>query len=78
MLHLGGIPIKSEERAKGNRPLIIAGGPCTVNPLPMSPFIDAFLIGDGEEAVIEILETCRRWKKEGDGKRESALKVLMS
>ena len=76
MLYLGGIPIKSEERAKGNWPLIIAGGPCTVNPLPMSPFIDAFLIGDGEEAVIEILETYRRWKKEGDGKRESALKAL--
>jgi radical SAM family uncharacterized protein/radical SAM-linked protein len=78
MLHLGGIPIKSEERAKGAKdlPLIIAGGPCTVNPLPMSPFIDAFLIGDGEEAVIEILETYRRWKKEGDGKRESLLKAL--
>ncbi|MEK7741478.1 MAG: TIGR03960 family B12-binding radical SAM protein, partial [Nitrospirota bacterium] len=76
MLHLGGIPIKSEERAEGNWPLIIAGGPCTVNPLPMSPFIDAFLIGDGEEAVIEILETYRRWKKEGDGKRESVLKAL--
>ena len=76
MLHLGGIPIKSEERGKGNWPLIIAGGPCTVNPLPMSPFIDAFLIGDGEEAVIEILETYRRWKKEGDGKRESTLKAL--
>ncbi|MDP3259204.1 MAG: TIGR03960 family B12-binding radical SAM protein [Thermodesulfovibrionales bacterium] len=76
MLYLGGIPIKSEERAKGNWPLIIAGGPCTVNPLPMSPFIDAFLIGDGEEAVIEILEIYRRWKKEGDGKREAALKAL--
>lgn len=76
MLHLGGIPIKSEERVEGNWPLIIAGGPCTVNPLPMSPFIDAFLIGDGEEAVIEILETYRRWKKEGDGKRESVLKAL--
>ncbi len=76
MLNLGGIPIKSYDRAEGNWPLIIAGGPCTVNPLPMSPFIDAFLIGDGEEAVIEILETYRRWKKEGDGKRESVLKAL--
>ena len=63
MLYLGGIPLKSEERAKGNWPMIIAGGPCTVNPLPMSPFIDAFLIGDGEEAIIEILEIYRRWKK---------------
>ncbi len=76
MLNLGGIPIKNYDRAEGNWPLIIAGGPCTVNPLPMSPFIDAFLIGDGEEAVIEILETYKRWKKEGDGKRESVLKAL--
>ncbi|MDI6744927.1 MAG: TIGR03960 family B12-binding radical SAM protein [Thermodesulfovibrionales bacterium] len=76
MLHLAGIPIKSEERIKGNQPLIIAGGPCTVNPLPMSPFIDAFLIGDGEEAIIEILDIYRRWKKEGDGERGSLLKVL--
>jgi radical SAM family uncharacterized protein/radical SAM-linked protein len=76
MLNLGGIPIKSEERAEGNWPLIIAGGPCTVNPLPMSPFIDAFLIGDGEEAVIEILETYRRWGKKEDGERESILKAL--
>ncbi|MDO8746727.1 MAG: TIGR03960 family B12-binding radical SAM protein [Thermodesulfovibrionales bacterium] len=78
MLYLGGIPIKSEERAKGAKdlPLIIAGGPCTVNPLPMSPFIDAFLIGDGEEAVIEILDVYRKWKREGDSRKESLLKAV--
>ena len=76
MLHLGGIPIKSEERAEGNWPLIIAGGPCTVNPLPMSPFIDAFLIGDGEEAIIEILDVYRKWKREGDSRKESLLKAV--
>lgn len=77
MLHLGGIPLHTEERITGNRPLIIAGGPCTVNPLPMSPFIDAFLIGDGEEAIAEILDLYRKWKKEGDGKRESLFKALL-
>ncbi|HBR21060.1 MAG TPA: TIGR03960 family B12-binding radical SAM protein [Nitrospiraceae bacterium] len=76
MLYLGGIPIKSEERAEGNWPLIIAGGPCTVNPLPMSPFIDAFLIGDGEEAIIEILDVYRKWKREGDSRKESLLKAV--
>jgi len=76
MLSLGGIPIKSEERLKANHPLIIAGGPCTVNPLPMSSFIDAFLIGDGEETIIEILGVYRRWKKEGDNRKESLLKGL--
>ncbi|TAL23733.1 MAG: TIGR03960 family B12-binding radical SAM protein [Nitrospirae bacterium] len=76
MLSLGGIPIKTEQRLEGSGPLIIAGGPCTVNPMPMSPFIDAFLIGDGEEAIVEILDAYRRWKKEGDGKKESLLKAL--
>ncbi|KAF0145359.1 MAG: radical SAM protein [Nitrospirae bacterium] len=76
MLHLAGIPIRSEHRAEKKWPLIIAGGPCTVNPMPMSPFIDAFLIGDAEEAIVEILDTYRLWKKEGDAKKEAVLKAL--
>lgn len=77
MLSLGHIPIRSEER-RAKDPLVIAGGPCTVNPLPMSPFIDAFLIGDGEEAIIEITDTLYRWKSEGDGKRRSLLNAISS
>ncbi len=77
MLYLGGIPLRAEERNNSsfsNRyPLVIAGGPCTVNPLPMSPFIDAFLVGDGEEAIKEILDTFYRWRTGGDGKKESLL-----
>ena len=76
MLYLAGIPIRSEHRAEGKWPLIIAGGPCTVNPMPMSPFIDAFLIGDAEEAIVEILDAYRIWKKEGDAKKESVLEAL--
>lgn len=55
MLDLGGIPLKSAER-DGKYPLVIAGGPCAVNPLPLAPFIDAFVIGDGEEVIREIIE----------------------
>lgn len=76
MLSLSGIPLRSEQRSSGKWPLVIAGGPCTVNPKPISAFIDAFLIGDGEEAIIEILDTYKRWKAEGDGKKESILKAL--
>jgi len=80
MLHLGGIPVKTEDRITGSSkdrfPLIIAGGPCTVNPAPMSPYIDAFLIGDGEEAIGDILDISYNWKTQGDGKRESLLKAL--
>ncbi|MBI5665226.1 MAG: TIGR03960 family B12-binding radical SAM protein [Nitrospirae bacterium] len=66
ILDLGGIPIKSEER--GDRhPLVIAGGPCTVNPLPMVPFIDAFVIGDGEDVIKEIIEVYSRVKGQVSG-----------
>ena len=56
MIDLGGIPIRSQDRGHGD-PLIIAGGPCAVNPLSLAPFIDAFVIGDGEEIIKEIIET---------------------
>lgn len=78
MLYLGGIPLKSEERANSlySYPLIIAGGPCTVNPKPMSRFIDAFLIGDGEDAIREVVELYYNWRKTGDSKKESLFKAL--
>ncbi|MBI4681649.1 MAG: TIGR03960 family B12-binding radical SAM protein [Nitrospirae bacterium] len=63
MLELGGIPIRAEERGD-DYPLVIAGGPCTVNPLPLAPFIDAFVIGDGEEVIKEIIEEVRSQKSE--------------
>jgi radical SAM family uncharacterized protein/radical SAM-linked protein len=72
MLSLGGIPLRSEERT-GAHPIVLAGGPCAVNPAPMSPFIDAFLIGDGEAAVPEITEAIYRHKPEG---RHSVLEAL--
>jgi radical SAM-linked protein len=77
MLYLGGIPIRSEGRFdKKETPVIIAGGPCTLNPFPMSPFIDAFLIGDGEDAVKEVLDICYTWKREGSADRQALLKSL--
>ncbi len=56
MIDLAGIPLRSENRGD-NDPLIIAGGPCAVNPLALAPFIDAFVIGDGEGIIKEIIET---------------------
>jgi radical SAM family uncharacterized protein/radical SAM-linked protein len=66
MLDLGGIPVRVEDRGD-NYPLIIAGGPCTVNPLPLTPFIDAFVIGDGEEVIGEIIETYKNFKFQNNG-----------
>ncbi len=53
MLDLAGIALASCDRAEGD-PIVIAGGPCASNPAPMSSFIDAFAIGDGETACPEI------------------------
>ena len=56
VLDLAGIPLYSKDRG-GELPLIIAGGPAAFNPEPLSDIIDAFVLGDGEEAFPEIVET---------------------
>lgn len=53
MLELGGIPLLRQERAE-DMPIIVAGGPCAFNPEPLADFIDAFMVGDGEEQIIEL------------------------
>ena len=76
MLELGKIPLLSSQR-EDSHPLIIAGGPTAFNPEPVADFVDAFLIGDGEDGVIEICDIYEEWKK-GDGKRKDLLKSLAS
>lgn len=72
MMDLGGIPVRREERKKlaektGMRfPVIIAGGPCAYNPEPLTDFIDVFLIGDGEELLLEVCKAYDRAKTGGD------------
>lgn len=55
MLELGGIPLRAADRTAAH-PIVIAGGPCAFNPEPLAPFLDAVLLGDGEEAVGQIAE----------------------
>ncbi len=69
MLRLSGIPLRAEDR-DDSWPLVIAGGPCAYNPEPLADFFDAFLIGDGEEAVVEIAGICREHKKAGLGRHD--------
>ena len=57
MLDLGGIPLHSEDRTL-DHPLVIAGGPGAQNPEVLAPFVDLFVIGDGEESLPWIME---RW-----------------
>ncbi len=61
MLELGGITVRNNER-RDNEPIVLAGGPCTFNPLPICEFIDVFCIGDGEEMMVEVCESLERTK----------------
>ncbi len=73
MLEMGKIPIFSNDREKSH-PIIFAGGPCAYNPNPISKFVDLFLIGDGEEVVIEVMELYNKIKN--DSSRGEILKKL--
>jgi radical SAM family uncharacterized protein/radical SAM-linked protein len=74
MLELGGIPLRRKERGEGH-PLIIAGGPSAFNPIPLNSFIDAFVIGEGEEVVTEIASSILAVRNRG-GKRRERLEAL--
>lgn len=72
MLDLAGIPLRSAERV--DSPLILAGGPTAYNPEPLAAFIDAFVIGEGEEVIHEVIDTVKSFKQ-AHGKRDR--KVLL-
>ena len=69
MLSLARIPFLSRDRGE-DYPLIIAGGPCAVNPEPIAPFFDAVVIGDGEEAEPELVNAYRAWRDAGETKQQ--------
>ncbi|MGN6522352.1 MAG: TIGR03960 family B12-binding radical SAM protein, partial [Actinomycetes bacterium] len=72
-LDLAGIPLTAADRTD-DHPLVIAGGHAAFNPEPIAEFIDAAVLGDGEQAVLEITRVIREWKAEGQpGGREELL-----
>ncbi len=75
-LDLSGVPVRSEAR-RDEDPIVVAGGHATFNPEPMADFIDAFVIGDGEEVVGDMTEVIVAWKRSGRiGGREAVLHDL--
>lgn len=74
MLNLSGIPLLREERAE-DAPIIVAGGPCAFNPEPLADFIDAFMVGDGEEQIIQLNRVIMEGRTEG-ASRMTILKRL--
>ncbi len=75
ILSLSNIPFYAKER-EDLFPLIIGGGPCAFNPEPLADFFDLFVIGDGEEIIVQIANRVIEFKKEGDGRKKSLLKIL--
>jgi radical SAM family uncharacterized protein len=75
-LDLAGIALHAVERGEDD-PIVIAGGHAAFNPEPIADFVDAAVLGDGEQAVLEITDVIRRWKAEGrPGGRDELLMRL--
>src|SRR4051812_36443593 len=74
MLDLGGIPLHSDERTL-DHPLVIAGGPGAQNPELLAPFVDVFVIGDGEESLPWVMD---RWMTLKEKRRAGGVNPLMS
>jgi radical SAM family uncharacterized protein len=78
-LDLAGIPLHAVDRTDED-PIVLAGGHAAFNPEPIADFIDAAVLGDGEEAVLAISEVVREWKGEGrpGGRREVLRRLAVS
>ena len=75
MMDLGGIPVRREDRQAQQEsgkhfPMIIAGGPCAYNPEPLADFVDAFLVGDGEELLLDVCKAYGRAKAAASDEHE--------
>ncbi len=74
VLDLSGMPLYSKDRTKG-MPIVIGGGPCTVNPEPIADFFDMFYIGEGETSYDELLELIKVYKNSDMNKEEFLIKA---
>lgn len=77
MLEMAQLPVESSQRAD-DAPLIIAGGPGAGYPEPMAEFIDVFLVGDGEETVVELAELLRQQTRGQLGREQLMLETARS
>jgi len=75
LVDLAGVPVRNEDRTPA-QPIVIAGGHCTYNPEPLAEYVDAFVIGDGEEVIGEIADVVGAWKRGGRATRDAVLREL--
>jgi len=73
-LDLAGIPLHSRDRGQDD-PIVLAGGHAAFNPEPIADFIDAAVLGDGEQAVLEMTEVLRQAKRDGVDREEVLLRL---
>jgi radical SAM family uncharacterized protein len=78
-IDLAGIPMLAVDRTEDD-PIVLAGGHAAFNPEPIADFLDAAVLGDGEEIVLAITEVIREWKREGrpDGRDGLLLRLAAS
>ncbi|QKG21310.1 TIGR03960 family B12-binding radical SAM protein [Actinomadura verrucosospora] len=78
-LDLAGIPLEAADRTD-EHPIVVAGGHAAFNPEPIADFVDAAVLGDGEEIALAITEVVREWKDEGSpgGRDELLLRLAAS
>ncbi|MBQ6515201.1 MAG: TIGR03960 family B12-binding radical SAM protein [Clostridia bacterium] len=69
MLKMGGIPLEGKDRGEED-PIVVAGGPCAFNPEPLADFIDAFMIGDGEDVMTELNRVILERKEKGLSRKQ--------
>lgn len=74
-IDLAGMPVRAAERGT-HHPLVVAGGHCAFNPEPLADFVDAFVLGDGEEAVGEMTDVVGAWVAGGAAERGRLLRDL--
>jgi len=70
MLDLAGLEVRSKDRGWDKlSPVVVAGGPCACNPEPIADFIDLFILGEGEEVNMELIDLYKQCKQEGTDKK---------
>ena len=70
MLDLAGIPLHARDRGETLAPLVVAGGPCVCNPEPLADFFDLFILGEGEEVNLELMDLYLELKQRGASRSE--------
>ncbi|MBE7054303.1 MAG: TIGR03960 family B12-binding radical SAM protein [Ruminococcaceae bacterium] len=74
MLDLASVPLLSKDRDESH-PIVCMGGPCAYSAEALAPFCDFFMLGEGEEVIIEVVNEYKKWKKTG-AKKEEYLKAI--